>query len=218
MHVAQFRCVCPCVFVCSCLEKVSHISMVNIQQPRTLQEEINAYGALTFQSKGPAYLFFRILEMISNIKYTAVPRGGMTTKEFFTLIFSDHNTTPLPPPSIPHSSFFSLPLHPLAKTIINYPYPAALSHPSSFWRWGFHAAWLLSNPLSVHHLSFFLSAHGLRLTASEQINNNYGIAAAGVGHVTEQTIIWICSQVHIMAHIKHKALMSQVDSFSIWSI
>lgn len=107
VHVAQFRCVCSRVFICSCLEKVSHISMVNIQQPRTLQEEINAYGTLTFQSKGPAYLFFRVLEMISNIKYTAVPRGGTTTKEFFTLIFSDHNTTPLPPPSIPHSSFFS---------------------------------------------------------------------------------------------------------------
>lgn len=96
-------CICVCVFVCSCLEKVSHISMVNIQQPWTLQEEINACGALTFQSKGPAYLFFRILEMISNIKYTAVPRGGMTTKEFFTLIFSDHNTTQ--PPSFKHPPF-----------------------------------------------------------------------------------------------------------------
>ncbi len=52
--------VCIFVFVCSCLEKVSHISMVNIQQPRTLQEEINAYDMLTFQSKGPAYLFFRV--------------------------------------------------------------------------------------------------------------------------------------------------------------
>lgn len=110
MWLSSGVCVCPRVFVCSCLEKVSHISMVNIQQPWTLQEEINACGALTFQSKGPAYLFFKILEMISNIKYTAVPRGGMTTKEFFTLIFSDHNTTP--PPSIQHPPFpfFLLPL------------------------------------------------------------------------------------------------------------
>jgi len=74
-------------------------------QPRTLQEEINAYDMLTFQSKGPAYLFFRVLEMISNIKYTAVPRGGTTTKELsFSLSFSQTITQPpslLPASPIP---------------------------------------------------------------------------------------------------------------------
>lgn len=148
--------------------------------------------------------------MISNIKYTVVPRGWRPQRNF-SLIFLD------PTPLLPHfpqhpSSLFPSCSHPVAaKTIINYPYPAAPSHPSSFRRWGSYAAWLLSNPLSVHHLSLSFSENELRLTAREQINNNHRIAVAGVGHVTEQTIIWICSHVHITAHIKHSASMSTED-------
>lgn len=129
-----------------------------------------------------------------------------TTKEFSSLIFLD--PTPLldlfPPASL--ISFFSSCSHPFAaKTIINYPHPAAPSHPSSFQRWGFYATWLLSNPLSVHRLSLSFSEHEPRLTAKEQINNNHTIAMAVVGHVTEQAIIWICSHAHITAQIKHLA-------------
>ena len=91
--------------------------------------------AFTFQWVKITHNLFSLIQFANDLPYAQLTlAAGQNSKENKKLAL--------------FLTFFPF-LH--SETIINYPYPPAPSHLSSFSRWSFLVGWWLSNPPSVHH-------------------------------------------------------------------